>query len=186
MKPTLSSAIAAFGAKAKDKLANPAASGQPEDQLRTPFEQLLGEISEISNFGKAAVSAVGESSVSDLKTRPDYAVTVHNALNGFIELKAPGKGADPRKFKDPHDKEQWERLRSLPNLMYTDGNSFSLWHNGELAGSIISLIGDVGSSGDKLQAPSGFLLLFENFLRWKPEPPRSAKELAHSTARLCR
>ena len=83
MKPTLSSAIAAFGAKAKEKLANPAASGQPEDQLRTPFEQLLGELSEISNFGKAAVSAVGESPVSDLKTRPDFAVTVHNALVGL-------------------------------------------------------------------------------------------------------
>jgi hypothetical protein len=101
MKPTLSSAIAAFGAKAKEKLANPAASGQPEDHLRTPFEHLLGELSEISDFGKAAVSAVGESSVSDLKTRPDFAVTVHNALVGFVELKAPGKGADPRKFKDP-------------------------------------------------------------------------------------
>ena len=81
-----------------------------------------------------AVAAVGESSVSDLKTRPDYAVTVHKALVGFIELKAPGKGADPRKFKDPHDKEQWEKFRSLPNLMYTDGNAFSLWQDGELVG----------------------------------------------------
>src|ERR1035441_1617553 len=57
---------------------------------------------------EAAVTALGESSVSDLKTRPDYAVTVHNALVGFVELKAPGKGADPRKFKDPHDKAQWD------------------------------------------------------------------------------
>src|ERR1700675_2805626 len=69
-----------------------------------------------------------------LKTRPDYAVVVHNALVGFIELKAPGKGADPRKFKEPHDKAQWDKLRSLPNIIYTDGNTFSLWQNGELAG----------------------------------------------------
>src|SRR6266852_6057423 len=173
MKPTLSSAIAAFGAKAKEKLANPAASGQPEDQLRTPFEQLLGEISEISNFGKAAVAAVGESSVSDLKTRPDYAITVHNALVGFVELKAPGKGADPRKFKDLHDKAQWDKLRSLPNLIYTDGNAFSLWQNGDLVGSVVNLIGDIESSGNQLEAPSGFLSLFENFLRWEPVPPRN-------------
>src|SRR6266852_4221105 len=186
MKPTLSSAIAAFGAKAKEKLANPAASGQPEDQLRTPFEQLLGEISEISNFGKAAVSAVGESSVRDLKTRPDYAVTVHNALVGFVELKAPGKGADPRKFKDPHDKLQWEKLSSLPNIIYTDGNAFSLWQNGQLVGSIVTLIGDIESSGNKLQAPPGLQGLFESFLRWEPVPPRSAKDLADTTARLCR
>ena len=41
--------------------------------------------------------------------------------------KAPGKGADPRKFKDVHDRAQWDKLHSLPNLMYTDGNAFSLW-----------------------------------------------------------
>jgi hypothetical protein len=186
MRPTVSSAIAAFGTRAKEKLSNPAASGQPEDQLRAPFEQLLGDLSELSDLGKAAVSAVGESSVSDLKTRPDYAVTVHNALVGFVELKAPGKGADPRKFKDPHDKLQWEKLSSLPNIMYTDGNSFSLWQNGELVGAVVSLIGDIESSGSKLQAPAAFRPLFESFLRWEPVPPRSAKDLAHTTARLCR
>jgi hypothetical protein len=52
-----------------------------------------------------------------------------------VEVKAPGKGADPRRYKG-HDKEQWEKLQSLPNLLYTDGNSFSLWQNGELVGSI--------------------------------------------------
>ena len=133
-----------------------------------------------------AVEAVGESSVASLKTRPDYAVTVKNALVGFVELKAPGKGADPRKFKDPHDKDQWERLRSLPNLLYTDGNSFSLWQNGELACPVLTLIGDVESSGKKLMSPPGFAALFESFLRWQPVPPRSAKELADTTARLCR
>lgn len=129
---------------------------------------------------------MGESSVSDLKTRPDYAITVHNALVGFVELKAPGKGADPRKFKDPHDKAQWDRLCALPNLIYTDGNAFSLWQNGELVGSVVSLIGDIESSGNKLQAPASLLGLFANFLSWEPVPPRSAKDLAHTTARLCR
>src|ERR1039457_3460470 len=113
----LHSAVAAFGAKAKAKLSNPGASGEPEDQLRAPFEQLLVDLAELCSLSKTAVAAVGESSVSDLKTRPDYSVTVHKALVGFVELKAPGKGADPKKFKDPHDKAQWEKLKSLPNLM---------------------------------------------------------------------
>jgi hypothetical protein len=186
MTLTFSSAIATFGAKAKEKLSNPAATGQPEDQLRAPFEHLLASLAELSNSSKAMVAAVGESSVSDLKTRPDYAITVHNALVGFVELKAPGKGADPRKFKDLHDKAQWERLCALPNLIYTDGNAFSLWQNGELVGSVVSLIGDIESSGSKLQAPANLLGLFENFLSWEPVPPRSAKDLAHTTARLCR
>src|SRR5581483_8093027 len=115
MKRTLNSAIAAFGAHAKEKLANPAATGQPEDQLRAPFEQLLADLADLCDIPREAVAAVGESSVSDLKTRPDYAITVLNALIGFAELKAPGKGVDPRRFKDPHDKAQWEKLRSLPN-----------------------------------------------------------------------
>lgn len=186
MIPTVQSAVAAFGAKAKAKLANPGASGEPEDQLRAPFEQLLTDLAELSSFPKTAVAAVGESSVSDLKTRPDYAVTVHKALVGFIELKAPGKGADPRKFKDPHDKAQWEKLHSLPNLIYTDGNAFSLWQEGELVDSVVTLIGDIESSGNKLQAPPGLLSLFERFFRWEPIPPRNAKELARVSARLCR
>ncbi len=143
MKLTLSSVVSTFGAKAREKLSNPSVKGQPEDQLRAPFEQLLSDIAEISGMAKSVVAAIGESSVADLKTRPDYAVTVRGALVGFVELKAPGKGADPRKFRDAHDKAQWERLRSLPNLIYTDGNGFSLGRNGQLSGSIIRFSGDI-------------------------------------------
>lgn len=186
MKPTLESALATFGAKAKSKLSNVAAAGQSEDQIRAPFEQLLEELGELCNLPKGTLTAVGESSVCDLKTRPDYAITVHNALVGFVELKAPGKGGDPRKFKDVHDKAQWAKLRALPNLIYTDGNSFSLWQDGELVGSVIGLIGDIEVAGNKLQAPPSLLGLFESFFQWQPISPKSAKELARSTARLCR
>jgi hypothetical protein len=48
---------------------------------------------------------------------------VNNALVGFIEVKAPGKGADPRRFNEEHDKKQWSKLKTLPNLIYTDGNA---------------------------------------------------------------
>jgi len=186
MKPTIEMAVSDFGVAAKSKLSNPSATGQPEDQLRSPFEHLLLAIAGLSGLQAGHVTAVGESSLSDLKTRPDYAVTVHKALVGFVELKAPGKGADPRKFKDPHDKDQWEKLRSLQNLIYTDGNGFSLWQDGKLVGSVLQLIGDIETSGVKLTPPPGLQGLFENFLRWQPSAPRSARELAHTTARLCR
>lgn len=133
-----------------------------------------------------AVHLVGETSLGDLKTRPDFAVTVSKALVGFIEVKAPGKGADPRKFNDPHDKEQWDKLKSLPNLLYTDGNAFSLWRDGKLEGEIVRLEGDVESAGAKLAAPSTLLPLINDFLTWKPIPPKSAKQLAQVSARLCR
>ena len=56
----------------------------------------------------------------------------------------------------------------------------------KLSGSILMLEGDIETSGAKLAPPPGLQLLFESFLRWKPIPPRSAQELAHTTARLCR
>ncbi len=186
MTQTLNDAVSAFGATAKAKLANPSAAGAPEDQLRAPFEKLLKDFAALCNLPADEVTAVGETSISDLKTRPDYAVTVRSALAGHIELKAPGKGADPRKFKDAHDKGQWERLRSLPNLIYTDGNEFSLWQSGELVGAVVRLSGDIELSGAKLAAPDSLLGLFENFLQWSPQPPRNASELAHTSARLCR
>ena len=179
-------AIATYGASAKAKLVNPAVRGQHEDQLRTPFNTLLGDMVELLNWRRVDVAAVGESSLVDLKIRPDYAVTFGGALVGHVELKAPGKGADPNKFKDRHDKEQWKRLRSLPNLMYSDGNEFSLWRYGEPDLKLIRLIGDVETSGNKLQAPTTILALFSTFLSWEPIPPRSVPELAKVSARLCR
>lgn len=129
---------------------------------------------------------VGETSLAEDRTRPDYAVTVQNALVGFIEVKAPGKGANPNAFRDKHDKSQWERLKSLPNLIYTDGNSFGLWRDGARVGDIVRLEGDVESSGDKLAAPAGLLTLISDFLGWSPVSPKSPKRLAEISARLCR
>lgn len=136
-------------------------------------------------FPGEAVVAVGESSLAELQTRPDYAVSVRNALVGFVEVKAPGKGADPRRFRDRHDKAQWEKLKAIPNLVYTDGQSFSLWRYGELIGNIVNLDGDI-ESASRLTAPLALLGLFEDFLRWQPVAPRTAKQLAELTARLCR
>jgi hypothetical protein len=132
------------------------------------------------------VVLVGESSLAALCLRPDYAVVVDHALAGFVELKAPGKGADPRRFANKHDKEQGEKLRSLPNVLFTDGNAFSLWQEGEIVGNVLTLIGDVETSGAKLAPPPGLAALFEAFLSWTPTPPDSAKALAHTAARLCR
>lgn len=179
-------AVSAFGKAAGARLSSAAASGEPEDQLRGPFENLIQQLALCCGLKPGAVVMVGESSISDLKTRPDYAVTVGGALVGFIELKAPGKGGDPRRFKSGHDKAQWQRLQSLPNLLYTDGNEFSLWRSGELATAVSRMDGDVETSGAALAAGPGLLALFDFFLQWKPIPPRSAKELAEVTARLCR
>jgi hypothetical protein len=48
-----------------------AAAGEPEDQLRAPFEQLLLDIAQLARIPRSKVVAVGESTRNDLKTRPD-------------------------------------------------------------------------------------------------------------------
>jgi Type ISP C-terminal specificity domain/N-6 DNA Methylase len=183
---TLADAVSAYGASAKGKLANIAISGAPEDQLRGPLEVLIRDLAAIDGMPANSVQLVGETTLSALKTRPDFAVIVEKALIGFIEVKAPGKGADPRQFKDPHDKDQWDKLKSLPNLIYTDGNSFSLWRDGKPEGAIVHLKGTIESSGAKLDAPITLLPLISAFLHWAPIPPKTAKQLAHVSARLCR
>jgi hypothetical protein len=186
MTLTLQSAVAAFGVASKAKLRNIAATGEPEDQLRAPLEKLITDLAELCALPRGTVTPVGESSLTALKTRPDYAISVRNALAGFLEIKSPGKGADPRRFRDRHDKEQWEKLKSLPNLLYTDGNEFALWRHGELIGTVVRLIGDIETSGANLDARPSLLALLEDFLRWEPIPPRDAKQLAILSARLCR
>ena len=183
---TIAGAVSAYGASVKPKLSNIAIGGAPEDQLRGPLDTLLRELAGIGGLPVDSVHLVGETTLTALKTRPDFAVTVSKALVGFIEVKAPGKGADPRKFNDLHDKEQWDKLKSLPNLIYTDGNAFSLWRDGKLEGAIIHLEGDVESAGAKLAAPDSLLALISDFLRWSPIPPKTAKQLAQISARLCR
>jgi hypothetical protein len=176
-------AVGEFGATAKAKLNE---GGQPEDQLRNPIEQLFAALALEIGLLKGALTLIGEKSLSELRTRPDFAVNVQKALIGFIEVKAPGKGADPRKWKAGHDKEQWDKLKALPNLLYTDGNAFSLWRDGALIGTIIRLDGDIELAGAKLAAPDGFLPLIHDFLSWQPIAPRNVPELARISARLCR
>jgi hypothetical protein len=183
---SLAQIVSAFGQSAKAKLSNPAIAGSPEDQLRGPLETLVAGLAALAGLPPQAVHLVGETHMADIRTRPDYAVTRSGALIGFIELKAPGKGCDPRRFTDPHDKEQWNRLKSLPNLLYTDGNGFSLWRDGVLEGTIVRLDGDIESAGARLSAPDTLVALLSDFLAWEPIPPKSARRLAEVSARLCR
>jgi N-6 DNA Methylase len=172
---TIAVAVSKYGASVKPKLASIAIDGAPEDQLRGPLDSLVQDLAEVAGLPVGAVQLIGETTLAELKTRPD-----------FIEVKAPGKGADPRQFDDVHDKQQWIKLKSLPNLVYTDGNAFSLWRDGKLASPIIHLDGNVETSGAKLAAPATLVALISNFLRWAPIPPKTAKKLAEVSARLCR
>ena len=66
--------------------------GESEEQLRSPAEGLF------SGYGAIISRKIilkGESSLYDRPGRPDFAASDEGLLVGYIELKAPGKGANP-------------------------------------------------------------------------------------------
>lgn len=181
LRGAVNTAVSAFGATSGPKLSS--GVGEPEDQIRGPFETLLASVGQ--SMGRIVIP-VGEASLSDLKIRPDYAVLVGGAVCGHVEIKAPGKGANPSSYKG-HDKRQWERLKALPNVLYTDGNEWALFRSGERIDSVIRLRGDIETSGDQLSSEGTELAAcLADFLSWQPVQPRTAEQLAVSVAGLCR
>jgi hypothetical protein len=185
MTKTLGQAVSQFGQAVQAKLNDPSATGEPEDQLRGPLENLIADINVLIGAGADSVVIIGETRVPDLMTRPDYAVT-RNGLIGYIELKAPGKGSDPTAYPvKSTDRIQWDKLKSLPNIIYSDGNGFTLWRDGKKVASAY-LEGDVRTAGKKLAAGSELVDLLVSFYDWDPIPPSKPRQLAEQAARLCR
>jgi N-6 DNA Methylase len=105
---------------------------------------------------------------------------------GFIEIKRPGKSADPNTFRGK-DAAQWKKLSLLPNVLYTDGAEWALWRSGELTGSIVRLKGSVKHAGPRLAPRDGrFLGVLREFLLWEPQPPRNIDQLVRALANLCK
>lgn len=175
-------AVKTFGVAVAERFA--VGGGEPEDLLRGPFERLLKDVA--GELGVSNVVPSGEHRLAEERIRPDYAVYVGGAIVGFIELKAPGKGVETARYRG-HDRKQWERLACLPNVLYSDGQSFARYHEGERVGKVVSFDEDVTTAGAALAVAGGELLgLFEDFLRWQPTAPRNARQLAQVSARLCR
>ena len=177
----LSQAVAAFGAAVTAKSA--LGEGQPEAQLLGPADQLIHSIGEMLELD---VTSVWETPLEPERVRPDFGIRVGGILVGHVELKAPGKGADPTKFaRTSHDGKQWVKNQALANLIYSDGNEWSLWREGQQVRSLVRFDGDVRVAGENLDAPSGFESLIKDFLLWAPSPPATAGALAKSTAKRC-
>ncbi|HRZ81079.1 MAG TPA: N-6 DNA methylase [Candidatus Hydrogenedentes bacterium] len=172
-----------FAEEVKQKLSSPV-YGEPEDQLRGPFEQL---VKAMAAMGGHQATVTGEVSLGAGLGRPDYGISINGVLTGYAELKAPGKGADGRFFKG-HDKAQFEKFKAIPNLLYTDGNHWVLYRDGEQC--------DHARFSYSLEKKGLFAVdegdisalnrVFQQFLFWEPRLPAGFKELAAALAPLCR
>ena len=126
--------------------------------------------------------------------RPDFAIHDRGALAGYAELKAPGRGADARRFRG-RDRAQFKRFSAIPNLLYSDGSQWALYRGGQRICKIVKLSGDAAQDGadavggDDAGAIEGLL---RDFLAWTPILPLDGKgridlkAFAELMAPLCR
>ena len=171
-------------------------AGEPEDQLRGPFEVFMKEVGQTL---AVKVVCAGEVRLPGRVGKPDYAIHAAKLLAGYVELKAPGFGANPSRFTG-HNRDQAKRFAAIPNLIYCDGNDWGLYRNGEAVRKVVRLSGDVATDGKNAvtakdaQAVVGLLT---DFLSWQPIIPTregavrgqreiDLKGLASLLAPLCR
>ncbi len=157
-----------------------------EDQLKGPTADLLRAVGEV--LGHTVVIRT-EARIADFHGRPDLGVTVAHLLAGFVELKAPGMGSDPNRLKGEQNKKQWGTFQAIPNLIYTDGQSWSLYRCGQKTGATVRLKGDITTDGpravDEANAEA-LQTLLSDFLTWEPIVPHTPRDLAHYLAPLTR
>ena len=189
-KISLYPALQHFSDSVREKL-DQFVPGQREDQLRAPFEAFMRAAGEA--LGLEIVCA-GEAPLPDRLGRPDFAVHQSQALVGYAELKAPGTGADARRFQG-RDRKQFKRFSSVPNMLYTDGNEWALYRNGERAGKVVRCSGDIATEGLKAvtaEDADAVQRLLNDFLQWDPHIPVDRKgrvelkQFAALLAPLCR
>ena len=182
---------AAFERFVADARAEAAASGTwNEDRLTMPARKLLQTavgllgLSELAIVGKAAVTAPTEGVAVGF---PD--VSVYDKSGRVVlcvELKEPGKGADPEQFTGSHDKKQWQRYKMLPNLVYTDGNDWSLWHGGERSDCAFTACSNIRDYTEPVCVdPQAALKLLRQAVTWEPAQVADLSDLASVCANYC-
>ncbi len=157
---------------------------KPEERLTDPVRELLhacGEVwsREVNSHPQVRAEGIGW---------PDLGLTVSNLLCGYIELKAPDSSARPEDFsKQSQNGKQWERYQRLPNLIYTNGSEWSLYHAGTRA-TRVRIADDIRDgpgalNHDKLRE---LARLLREFLSWEPVAPDTASGLAQFLAPITR
>jgi hypothetical protein len=148
--------------------------GEPEEQVRGPFENLMAGVAAALGWD---VVCTGETPLPDRLGRPDFAVHLNQLLAGYVELKAPGVGANANRFKG-HNRDQFRRFSAIPNILYSDGNEWAIYRSGELVDKIVRLSGDVAVDGaDAATEQEAYALerLLRDFFSWHPIIPTDRK-----------
>ena len=128
--------------------------------------------------------------------RPDIALIKHGELpRAFIELKAPGKASDPKRWTTPHDKRQYERLQELQHWSASNFVDFHLFERGKQIGKAAIVPAEAldPDTSDKAadaaidaHDPTRFLDLLAQLARAQPPVATNAEQLAELMAHSAR
>jgi Type ISP C-terminal specificity domain/N-6 DNA Methylase len=121
-----------YAQRIRDKLR--ANANTPETGLAPDFQMLIADL-------LPTLAAVPQLTVSPEYNkpgvgRPDIAlIRQGQPARAFIELKAPAKPADPERWRDAHDKRQYERLKELAHWSTSNFADFHLFGRAQQLGS---------------------------------------------------
>ncbi|MGW0333107.1 hypothetical protein ACWD0J_14765 [Streptomyces sp. NPDC003011] len=178
--------ISDFGTQCKQILG----VGEHEAGIRSAVETLLGSAAEELGLH---LRLHPEARLTDLGVRPDFAASLGENKQrtfGYVELKSPKKRDISPGGLRGKDRKQWEAMSRLPNVIYTNGQSWFLYQNGQQQGSTIHLEGDIYRAGRRLRVSgttaSEFERMLRDFLFWQPDPLTTVRQLVTNIAPLCK
>ncbi|WP_053851485.1 type ISP restriction/modification enzyme [Streptomyces sp. NRRL B-24085] len=177
--------ISEFGAACKQALLH----GQKEAAIRRAVETLLVDAANVVGL-QAVLHA--EVAIAAHRIRPDLAVRIGKLsrnIVGYVELKSPDKSVIHPGGLNQRDRRQWEGMAKLPNLIYTNGQTWIMYRSGRQHGDAIHLEGDLRSAGSRLRLSTASEAAFESMLKaffsWQPHPLTSMREVVAQVAPLC-
>jgi hypothetical protein len=102
----------------------------PEQALAPTFHELLnGLLLKVTASPLIIVPEYAKPGIG----RPDIALKrAGQNARAFVELKAPNKPIDPRRFRDPHDRAQFERFKALPIWALSNFSKIRVFRRDEL------------------------------------------------------
>lgn len=177
--------VSEFGATCKQALLH----GQKEAAIRRAVETLLADAASV--FGLQAILH-SEVTIAAHRIRPDLAVRIGKLprnIVGYVELKSPNKSVIHPGGLNQRDRRQWEGMAKLPNLIYTNGQTWLMYRAGRQYGDTIHFEGDLRTAGSRLRLPTSSEAAFEAmltaFFNWQPYPLTSMREVVGRVAPLC-
>jgi hypothetical protein len=190
--PQITNALQAYAKTIRDLLrANPAT---PETGLAPTFQQLVSAL--LPHLPAVPQLIVSPEFNQPGVGRPDIALKRQGQpARSFIELKAPAKPADPERWRDAHDKRQYERLKELGTWATSNFTGFHLFNRDKAAGEAIILPAKAlkpdtpDKVADKLVADydaQSFLDLLATLARADAPAARNARHLAELMAHSAR